>query len=345
MSNTIGYKFDVLRGGVFYKTLRAELGGDIMSSADAAVKRSVSCYLQIPDDVNFLTDELRVSLVINGVASPLGVFAITTQSKSVRNDGTAIYTVEGYDRGYIVERKKLERRSDGYISAGTKYTDAIATMLLSAGISASLVRPSNLTLATDREDWDIGTSYLTIVNELLDEINYSSLWFDSNGYARAEPVESAEGRPVDFYYHAGRGSVILQEHSVSNDYFSSCNVFTVGISRIGEDEPIYVTAVNDAISSKISTVYRGRIAAPVVMLQDVADEETAQKYAKNLVMKSRMSHETATIQTEVEAGHEIGTKIGVFIPELSGEFEETAWTIPLDGDPLMQHTIRRIAYV
>lgn len=342
---TISYRFDVLRGGVFYKTLRAELSGDVMCSADAIVKRSVSCSLYIPDDVDFLTDELRVLLIKDGEEYPLGIFEVTTQTRNVMDDGRAVYSIEGYDRAYLVDRKKLERRSEGHISAGTKYTDAIESLLISAGIRTSLITPSELELATDREDWDIGTSHLTIINQLLDEINYSSLWFDSNGYARSEQYQSAETKPVEFYYSAGRGSIIIQAHSLGNDYFDSYNVFTVGVSRVGEDQPIYVTAVNSDISSKISTVYRGRIAAPVVMLADVADEETAQVYADNLVLKSRISHETASVQTEVEGGHEVGSVVGVFIPQLSGKFEETAWTIPLTGDPLMSHTIRRTAYV
>lgn len=344
MSNTIGYRFDVLRDGAFYKSLRAELGGNVMCRADAAVKRSVRCTLKIPDDVDFLTDELRVAVVKNGTEHQLGVFVVTTQSKTVTSDGRAVYSVDGYDRSYKVDRRRIESRSEAYIRSGTKYTDAIESLLISSGISTAVIEASPLTIATDREDWDVGTSMLTIVNQLLDEINYSSLWIDSNGFARCGPYQ-ADDKPLDFAYTAGPGSVILQEHSVSNDVFNSYNVFTVCANRIGDSAPIYVTAVNDDATSKISTVRRGRIAAPITMLNDVSNLDTARAYAQNLVKKSRMSSETATIRTEVEGGHEVEDAVSVFIPELSGRFVETSWTIPLDGSPLMTHTLRRALYV
>lgn len=205
-----------------------------------------------------------------------------------------------------------------------------------------MIPDSALTLREDREDWDVGESFLTIVNTLLGEINYNSLWFDAAGIARSEPYTAPTARGVRFTYQSGRDAVV-RAHSAQDDYFSAYNVFTVGVSDSGT-EPIYVTAVNDAVDSRISTVYRGRIAAPVVMLQGTPSEAEVQRYAQNLVIKSRISTETVSIQTAPEAGHEVGDAISLYIPEISGKFEETGWTLPLDGG-LMTHKLRRAIYV
>lgn len=336
------FSFEVLRNGIRVRELRAARTGDIYCDASAEIKRSVSCRLYLGDDVDLLRDELRVSLILDGVKTPLGIFTVTTMPRSVGSDGVTVYRCEGYDRGYRVQRTRVERRSDGYIAAGTKYTDAVQSFLLRAGIKTVLIPDSPLTLRADREDWDVGESFLTIVNTLLGEINYNSLWFDANGVARSEPYTAPTERGVRFTYRSGKDAVV-RAHSAAEDYFSAYNVFTVGVSDLGT-EPIYVTAVNDSEDSRISTVYRGRIAAPVVMLEGSPSEEEVQKYAQNLVLKSRISTETASIQTAAEAGHEVGDAISLFLPEISGKFEETGWTLPLDGG-LMTHKLRRAIYV
>lgn len=342
MIHEINYCFEAMRNGVTYKELQGTSKGDILFSASAEVKRSVSCQLVVPEDVDFLTDELRVSLILDGAKKSLGVFMITTVTRVVGDDGVVQLNCEGYDRGYRVQRTRVEKRSDGYIAAGTKYTDAVQSFLARAGVSNVLIPESPLTLRVDREDWDVGESFLTIVNTLLGEINYNSLWFDANGVARSEPYTAPTERGVRFTYRSGKDAVV-RAHSAAEDYFSAYNVFTVGVSDSGA-EPIYATAVNDAVDSRISTVYRGRIAAPVVMLEGTPSEEEVQRYAQNLMLKSRISTETASIQTAPEAGHEVGDAVSVSLPELRGKFEETGWTLPLDGS-LMTHKLRRAVYV
>lgn len=338
----LSYCFEVLRDGIRVQEVRAARTGDIYCSADAEIKRSVSCSLYLPEGVDLLRDELRVSLILDGVKTPLGIFTVTTMPRSVSSDGVTVYRCEGYDRGYRVRSRCIEKRSDGYIAAGTKYTDAVQSFLLRSGIQTVLIPDSPLTLREDREDWDVGESFLTIVNTLLGEINYSSLWFDRSGVARSEPYTAPTERAVRFAYQSGRDAVV-RAHSAQDDYFGAYNVFTVGVSNSGTD-PIFVTEVNDSLDSRISTVYRGRIAAPVVMLDGAPSEDEVRRYAQNLVLKSRISTETASIQTAPEAGHEVGDAVSLSLPEISGKFEEIGWTLPLDGS-LMTHELRRAVYV
>lgn len=338
----LSYCFEVLRDGIRVQEVRAARTGDIYCSADAEIKRSVSCSLYLPEGVDLLRDELRVSLILDGVKTPLGIFTVTTMPRSVSSDGVTVYRCEGYDRGYRVQSRRIERRSEGYIAAGTKYTDAVQSFLLRSGIQTVLIPDSPLTLSKDREDWDVGESFLTIVNTLLGEINYTSLWFDRSGVARSEPYTAPTERVVRFTYQSGKDAVV-RAHSAQDDYFGAHNVFTVGVSN-SDTDPIFVTEVNDSLDSRISTVYRGRIAAPVVMLDGAPSEDEVRRYAQNLVLKSRISTETASIQTAPEAGHEVGDAVSLSLPEISGKFEEIGWTLPLDGS-LMTHELRRAVYV
>lgn len=354
--------YEVMRDNVVFGAAKATNPGEITTEASAAIKRSLSCELILPEGANMLTDELRVSVEMDardvylgdihlpftlstGERKTLGYFIATTMPKNVGPDGKARYGIEAYDRTYKVYRKRLESRSDGYIASGTLYTTAIKRLLTACGISDMLIEDSTLAISAAREDWDVGTSYLDIVNTLLSEINYNTLWFDSEGVARAEKYESPAEKVPGISYRSGRDSIILRSHTVEDDTFQSYNVFTVGCNKLEDDNAIYVFSVNDDPSSKLSTIQRGRIAAPIVMLQDVADVQTAQDYADNLKLKSMISTETAQIQTGFNPRHETLDVIEVDIPGLAGKFEEIAWTLPLTVSSLMTHTIRRAIYV
>lgn len=343
MKHNISFIYEVLRNNIVYKTLKAQDGGQIMCNADASIKRSISCTLEIPADVDFLKDELKVSFVLDGIKIPLGIFNITTMPSKVDENGRKTHDCEGYDRTYKLYQHKIEKRSEAYFKAGRRYTDVIKELLVKAEIIDYIIADSNLTLSVDREEFEVGTNYLTIINTLLNEINYTAVWFDSNGYARADLYESPVNRAVTFSYHSGRDSIIMRSHEAENDSFESYNVFTVGISNA--EQTIYKTSVNDDITSKLSTVNRGRIPAPVVMLDSTADEATAQQYADNLKFKSMISTETVKVKTAIDKQHELYEIVEVDLPEIKGKFEEVGYSITLNTSALMNHTLRRAVYL
>lgn len=343
MMHSISYVYEVLRNNIVYKTLKAANSGQILCNATAAIKRSISCTLDVPEDVNFLSDELRVSIVLDGEKKTLGVFHVTTMPCTVDEFGHRTFNVEGYDRSYIVSQKKIEKRSDGFIPSGSNYINVVKQFLLRSGIEDVIIPTADYTIATDREEFEVGTDYLTIINTLLNEINYTSLWFDSEGNACSEPYETPVGKIPQFKYHSGKNSIIMRSHEISNDTFEAYNVFIVGVSN--SETSIFKTSVNDDPSSKLSTVNRGRIVAPVVMLDSTATEETAQKHADNLRLKSMLSTETLKIKTGIDRQHEVFDIVEVDLPEAKGKFEEIAWSVSLDASGLMEHTLRRMVFV
>lgn len=344
MKHNISFIYEVLRNNIVYRVLRATDSGQIICDSTASIKRSLSCELvEVPEDVNFLQDELKVSFVLDGVKIPLGIFNITTMPCKVDENGRKTFSCEGYDRTYKLYQRKIEKRAEGYFASGRRYTDVIKELLIKAGITDYVITDSDLVLSVDREDFEVGTDYLTIVNTLLNEINYTGIWFDSNGYARADLYESPVNRAVNFSYHSGRDSIIMRSHERENDSFEAYNVFTVGVSNA--EQTIYAYAVNDDIESKLSTVNRGRIPAPVVMLDSTADENTAQQYADNLKFKSMISTEIVKVRTAIDREHEAFEVVEIDLPEVKGKYEEIGYNISLDGSALMNHTLRRAVYI
>ena len=343
MKHTVRFFYESLKNGIKTHELKAIPGGEISCISTASIKKSITCQLILPEDVDLLFDEVRVSIEIDGTRNPLGIFRMTTAPTRVDSHGTRITNCEGYDRTLALEQKRLETRTDGYIATGTKYTDAIKSFLIGAGIREFILEESEDVIRSEREDWDVGTSYLEIINQLLDEMNYTTIYFDANGIARAERYLDKAKKPIKFRYSSGKDSIILREHTVSDDTFNSYNVFIVGVSA--QDREIFRKSENNDPISRLSTVRRGRIVAPVTMLSDAPSEDAIQAYADRLVFQSRQSTEVVTISTGIEAGHEVFDAIELNHPDIQGKFEETEWRITLQPGALMQHTIRRIRYV
>lgn len=340
----IHFEFEAIRDNVPFRKLRAIPGGNILCDAKAEIKRSLSCTLVCDEEIDFLTDHLRVSMIKDGTRETIGTFVVTTAPRTRSENGLETWSIEAYDRTYLVQRKKVESMSDVFVGVNASYIDAIESLLVACGISDIILEPSAARVTTAHQDWEIGISYLQIINELLDEMNYTSLWFDENGVARAQLYSSPVTRDPNFEYRAGNGSTILAGHEIGDDTFDAANVFMVMIQNL-DGSAIYTKAVNDDPTSRLSTVRRGRIAAPVVFLQDTPSLTAAQEYANNLKLKSMISTETATIRTAPEALHEVFDIVAVDIPGLHGKFEEIGWTIDLDASGLMSHTLRRAIYV
>ena len=74
MIRSFSARVDVLRGGVKYKQLLfAESSPPtIMADKSSAIKMSLAGTFLHDPDIDYLTDELRPAIVVNGVESALG---------------------------------------------------------------------------------------------------------------------------------------------------------------------------------------------------------------------------------------------------------------------------------
>ena len=179
----VDYRFQVLRNGVPYAELAAIGAPTIKMQSTAAIARSLSGEFAKPRDwePNFLRDEIRPQMQLDGQWFSLGVFIASSVSETWSN-GAGHLRIEAMDRTLLVKQVSTEGLL--HLSAGTPYTTAVTQLLAAAGITSVLTDASDDVLTTDREDWDEGTSYLNIANALLDEMAYDPLWFDGDGVAR-----------------------------------------------------------------------------------------------------------------------------------------------------------------
>lgn len=332
-------RVDVIRSGATLTELKPIGDPYIDANAETDIKMSMSGTFAYNDLVDYLNDELKPYQIIDGVEYPVGVFQIGTYSDHYDSNGVHTIQIEAYDRALRLQQTKTETIL--HLSAGTNYMQAIESLLVEAGISLYFKTDTVEAMTTDREDWDIGTDYLTIINALLAEINYGSIWFNQDGYAVLQPIKKPSAANIDHEYGGEEFSILKPEASKETDIFDKPNVFIVICENPDLDAPLISIAVNDNPLSALSTFKRGRRIAEVYKVNNIASQEALDEYAQRLCSDSMLSSEIIEISTANMPGHGIYDTVALTHPNLEGIFQETAWSLILAAGQTMTHTLRR----
>lgn len=339
----LSVKYEVLRNGSYSgKQICASGTPSITMQSDSELKVSLSGTFHDYSalGINFLSDKLRVIANINGTEYPCGTFCVTVEDKS-KSAGSKFINIEAYSLLYLAKQSKIESRL--YFATGELYTDIIEEILIECGITDYDITVSTLAIATDREDWEIGTSRLDIINQLLKEISYNTAYPDNTGAIICEPYTEPNISNVDFTYIADYASIIGPDYTISNDYHGKPNVFTVICSNPDLDAPLTATSENDSVDSPFSTANIGRVLS-VSHIDNIANITALQTKANEIKFKSLLSSEEVTFATAINPEHTVFNTVALDNGKLSGLFTETEWTMPLSGGVMMTHVARRALY-
>lgn len=340
MNKTPTFRFDIVENGVCIGQAFALNKPSVKCDSDAEVKLSLSGEFVLNiQDPNWLKARIKPYLIIDGKESSLGEYLISQADDCTDKKGVKFWQIKGMDLGRIPQRSRTEKRV--LFQAGQRYTDIVQSILLELGISRIIAIQSDTTLKNDRADWEIGTSWIKIINSLLAEINYQSLWFDTEGNARIQPHRQVDGTVIDHRYESGELSQIKPQVDISSDIYKAYNVFTAMVSSPEYEEPMIAVSVNDIPTSRISTVNIGRVQAPIEKLDDIANQEELQKYVDNLRFQSMCSTETISFRTALNQ-HQVRDIVSIHHPQASGIYQETQWKMTLSFDGEMTHTAQRV---
>lgn len=340
MNKTPTFRFDIVENGVCIGQAFALNKPSVKCDSDAEVKLSLSGEFVLNiQNPNWLKARIKPYLIIGGKESSLGEYLISQADDCTDKKGLKFWQIKGMDLGRIPQRSRTEKRV--LFQAGQRYTDIVQSILLELGISRIIAIQSDATLKNDRADWEIGTSWIKIINSLLAEINYQSLWFDTEGNARIQPHRQVDGTVIDHRYESGELSQIKPQVDISSDIYKAYNVFTAMVSSPEYEEPMIAVSVNDIPTSRISTVNIGRVQAPIEKLDDIANQEELQKYVDNLRFQSMCSTETISFRTALNQ-HQVRDIVSIHHPQASGIYQETQWKMTLSFDGEMTHTAQRV---
>ncbi len=342
MIRELSYRVEVIRNGAVYSTLKwnKDSAPNVITSSTAEIKSSLKGLFYEDTDISLLTDELRPVIIVNGQSHPLGVYKCCTSCGRGTKYGWML-DIEAYDRTWLAKTRRTENIL--HLAAGSNYVATVEQLLAQAGIVSMLSTPSSATLTCDREDWDVGTDYLSIVNTLLREIGYTDLWCDAEGYAHIEPYTPPSADRIMRHYSSRdlRRLPISSEYSDETDLFDAPNVFICVCSNPDLPAPLVATAVNDSPLSSKSVYKRGMRICETVKVSQVADQTALQVQADKLRDESMLSTRTVSYSILAEPGHGVGDIVSIDHPKIGGIYKEMEWILSLEHGKPMEVTAAR----
>ena len=343
MMRTIEFRHFAVRNGADFCELYAAEGSEpnIMMDDSGSIKTKLSGSFLIPDeDVNWLTDEIRPVMYLDGVRHNLGLFLPASVNQTETATSKRIH-IDAYDRGWIVRDHRTEYML--YFQAGTNYLTVVGSILAECGITLISMVPTDAVLTEDRADWDIGTSSLDIVNQLLREINYEELWFDQDGTAILEPKSTPTANNIEHVLDESKvESLLIPGISVATDFYSTPNVFICVCSNADKDAGMVAIAENTNPQSPLSIARRGHRISTIVSVDNIASQEELQLYADRMVTDSLMKGEVIDVSTCLLPGYGVGDIVALKYGELTTICKENRWTMDLRVGGIMKHSLKRV---
>lgn len=284
--------------------------------------------------LELFNDRIQLSVIKNGDKYILGKFLVV--SAPIKYEvNKKIMNLELYDESIILSQKLTDERL--FVAAGTNYINAILSLLADAGFDDVKYDTTDLTLTIDKE-YEIGISYLDIINELLSEINFNQLYIDNLGNViLKKDVESYT--PTHIY---NPDKVLIEEnYSNEEDIYMVPNVF-IGMVSTPDKELLTYKKENVDILFKLSIPNRGFKITEIHKLKDIASQGELEDFINKRYLDSLNILETVNVTTEIEGNHGLMDLIQLDL-KVKGLFKETSYTINFTSNN-MQHVLERNNY-
>lgn len=349
-SRYVKFRYDLLnRSDVKIGELSTQPGNQISFNSEAEIKRTAGFVIRQNEanDIDWLNDRIRPVFMLRmkdrGFAEwPLGVFLLSSPRR--KEEGKIINRdVEAYDPSVILVEDKFDTRKR--IAAGTKYVSAVTEILNGAGIEKVNILDHPGVLGIDKE-FEIGTPKIKAVNQLLSEINYTSIWVDENGYFNGRPYVIPSEREVEYEYRNNNSSVLFNGASEELDLFNVPNKWVV-IASNPERTELVSRYVNDLPTSKTSTISRKRSIVDVRKVNDILDQPTLDSYTKRIAYESSWVVEKFGFETLAMPHHGFNDCLYCEYSDLgiSAKYIETSWSMELIHGGRMAHNARRVIFI
>jgi hypothetical protein len=322
--------------------------GEVSFNAQNDIKRTAKFHMRDRGEVDWLNDRIQPFILVglpdgDWLEFPQGIFML---SSPLRKDmGKNIYrNVDAYDTSLILKNDKLTSRCS--VEAGVSYQYAVERILRSANIKKISMEPCNKVLDRDIE-WEIGTEKRKLVNQLLDAINYTSLWVDENGYFCSSRYIPPNEREVDIFYSDDEFSVIHNGVEEDVDVFNIPNVWVVVASNPEINSPLISLYENANPNSPTSILNRDMRIVDYRTITDIADQNTLDNYTKMLAFSGSQAYGHVRFTSAIMPIHGYVNILGLKynILGIDDRYTEMSWTIQMQPGGIMKHEARRIIQV
>jgi len=195
--------------------------------------------------------------------------------------------------------------------------------------------------------YDMGTPWLTIINDLLTSSGLEGLWFDSNGVATSRLYQTANTAPTKFTYKADQTSIIFTDIEETIDTFETANVFVIAQQADEYGFQLVGKYTNDNQGSPSSTVEQGRYIVDYREVDFIESRAEMDSYVSRVAFNASQVYSQIRVDTALDPSHENLDKIRLDYQQsrVVGDFTETAWVMHFNDKPYMEHRLRRIVSI
>lgn len=309
-------------------------------SSLSSLKCEVTAKMHDDTQINFLSDRLLITLIVRirkmKFEFPMGIYLFN--SPSCDRDGrtqslvTDTRNVALYSKLKIYQDDKI--MSDYELAAGTNILSKILSLL---GTSKCKFPTSTRVLQTNKS-YQIGTSKLEIINDLLDTLGWNSLSVDGEGYFYSSKYVEPPNRSIDFTYTDESNQQIMPNFTDEFDLSGIYNVFT-GYCTINNVCYNY-SFINSNESSPTSTINLGRnICADAREFSECTSYQDLQRKVRSWAAENTTKYHKCTFTTFINPLHGYLNCILFKNAKVNMKGIETQWVID-SRDNTMKHTIR-----
>lgn len=347
-SRVIKFRYDLLnRQEIKIGTLDNVVSGEVsMASLATEIKRAARFYMKENKDIDWLNDRVQPFCMLRmpdgWVEWSLGIFLLNSPKRKEQN--RQVYRdIEAYDGLQVLLDDKFDSRYA--IASGTKYITAIQNIFFTLGITKINIPNTDLILGITKE-FEIGTAKLRAINELLGELNYTSLWVDERGYYTAMPYIIPSDRAIDYQYKDDELSIIYPGLEEELDLFSVPNKFVV-VQSNAEAEPLVSTYTNENPASVTSTVSRDRTIVDFRQVDNIANQAALDNRTKRIAFESSQVYGHTEFETAIMPIHSYSDLLQIQYSALriNDRYVETNWAIPLQAGARMKHRARKVVAI
>jgi len=212
---------------------------------------------------------------------PVGVFLPSAPGIQYSGDGVK-QSIELYDKLQILVDEKIANTYS--VPAGTVVTEHIKALLALRGETRFSIVDSDATVRT-AQVWEADTTILQIINDLLESINYFSLWVDGYGVFHGQPYLSPTERGLAWTFADDQRSIYSPDFFNDRDESQVPNVVGLVSTSDGETEALVAEARNEDPNSRYSYNQRGRWISTVELDVEADSQATLNALAQRRLVE------------------------------------------------------------
>lgn len=216
---------------------------------------------------------------ISGRQWPWGVFIASSVGRSGRER-----KVSCLDKTSLLDQ--VAATSTFTLEAGQNIVDAVVSIVKNQLPAEKIIAPASSKTTDAMMTWPAGTSYLEIVNDLLEKADYRHLRPNLSGTFFTEKNVNPSTRPVVYTFSSGELAIHSDEIDDSQDFLSVPNQVICTTQGTDTSPGLLAIATNNLADSPYSILNRGRVISKTYTGVEASDQPTLDRIASRNLWNS-----------------------------------------------------------